>query len=94
MGFVKRACITARPEVPEGAGKEAELIFHHEITSLVERYSIPPTLVINIDQTPVKYAPVLSRTMTTKNSKHFTWLASPTNKLLLALLTSGYLTTS
>ena len=39
MGFVKRACTTARPEIPEGAQKEAELIFHHEITSLDERHS-------------------------------------------------------
>ena len=70
MGFVKRACTTARPEIPEGARKEAELIFHHEITSLVERHSIPSTLVINIDQTPLKYAPVSSRTMATKNSMH------------------------
>ena len=70
MGFVKRACTTARPEIPEGVRKESELIFHHEITSLVERYSIPSTLSINIDQTPLKYAPVSSRTMATKNSKH------------------------
>ena len=52
MGFVKRACTTARPEIAEGAKKEAHLIFHHEITSLVEKYSIPPSLVVNIDQTP------------------------------------------
>ena len=59
MSFVKRA----RPEIPEGAKKEAQLIFHHEITSLVEKYSIPPSLVVNIDQTPLKYAPVASRTI-------------------------------
>ena len=69
-GFAKRVCTTARPEIPEGAQKEAELMFHHEITSLVERYSIPPTLVINIDQTPLKYTPASSRAMATKNSKH------------------------
>ena len=71
MGFVKRACTTARPEIPEGAKKEGQLIFHHEITSLVKKYSIPPSLVVNIDQTPLKYAPVASRTMGKKNSKHF-----------------------
>jgi hypothetical protein len=70
MGFVKRACTTARPEIPEGARKESEIIYHHEITSLVENYLIPPSLVINIDQTPLKYALVSSRTMAAKNSKH------------------------
>ena len=49
MGFVKRACTTTRREILDSAWKEAELIFHHEITSLVERDSIPLTLVINID---------------------------------------------
>jgi len=48
IGFVKRACTTARPEIPEGARKEAEIIYHHEITSLVENYLIPPSLVIKI----------------------------------------------
>ena len=67
IGFVKRACTTARPEIPEGARKEAELIFHHEIESKVKKYSILASLVINIDQ---KYAPVSSRTMAAKNSKH------------------------
>ena len=70
MGFVKRACATAQPEIPEGARKEAKLIFHHEIISLVERYSIPPTLFINIDQNPLKYALVSSRKMAIKISKH------------------------
>ena len=70
MCFVKRACTTAWPEINEGARKEAKLIFHHEITSLVEKYSILLTLVINIDQTPLKYALLSSRTMATKNCKH------------------------
>ena len=56
---MKRACTTVRPESPEGA-REAELIFHHEIVTMVEKYSIPASLVINIDQTPLKYAPVSS----------------------------------
>ena len=33
MDFVKRACTTSRPEIPEGALKEADLIFHHETIS-------------------------------------------------------------
>ena len=38
--------------------------------SVVERHSIPPTLVIYIDQTPLKYDPDSSQTMATKNSKY------------------------
>ena len=54
MGFVKRVATTSRPEIPTGARKEAELIFHHEIVSKIENYHIPSSLVINIDQTPSK----------------------------------------
>ena len=75
MGFVKRACTTARPDIPEGAKKEAELIVRK-----VEDYPIPSSLVINIDQTPLKYAPAFSRTMASKNSNMFTWLDVHTSK--------------
>ena len=67
---MKRVCTITRPEIPKGACKEAELIFHHEIVSMVENYSIPPSLVINVNQTPLKYAAVSSQTMAAKNSKH------------------------
>ena len=58
MGFVKRACTTSRPDIPASARKEAELIFHHQITTLKEKHQIPSSLIINIDQTPSKYAPL------------------------------------
>ena len=70
MGFVKRASTTSRPEIPYGARKEAELIFHHDIAYKVEKFQIPESLIINIDQTPSKFAPTSSRTLAKKNSKH------------------------
>ena len=70
MGFVNRACTTSKPEVPELAKKEAGLILQHQIVDLIEKYQIPPSMVINIDQTPLKYAPVTNQTLVTKGSKH------------------------
>ena len=70
MGFVKRAATTSRPDVPAGARREAELIFHHEIVEKVEKHKIPPSLILNIDQTPSKFAPTSSRTLAAKSSKH------------------------
>ena len=37
---------------------------------MVEKNSIPASLAININQTPLKYAPVSSRKMAAQNSKH------------------------
>ena len=69
-GFVRRICTTGKVEIPEGAQRETGLLFHHEIVSYVETYQIPPSLVVNFDQTPSKYAPVSSRTQAAKGSKH------------------------
>ena len=38
MGFVLRRKTTANVLVPEGALKEAELKFHHQIVNYVEKY--------------------------------------------------------
>ena len=70
MGFKKRTCTTSKPEIPELAKKEAKLIFQHQIVDHVERHSIPPSLIMNFDQTPLKFAPVSSQTLAKKGSKH------------------------
>ena len=70
MGFAIKACTTSKPEIPEIAKKEAKLIFQHQIADLVEGYSIPPTLIMNFDQTPLKCAPVPNQTLSKKGSKH------------------------
>ena len=90
MGFVKRACTTSRPDIPAGARKEAELIFHHQITTLKEKHQIPSSLIINIDQTPSKYAPVSSRTMAEKNSKHVAIIGSTYKQAITATFSITY----
>ena len=70
MGFVKRAKTTSKPEIPERAKSEAALILHHHIVDLVERHHILSSMVINIDQTLLKYAPVSNQTLAKKGSNH------------------------
>ena len=71
MGFVLRRKTTAKVLIPEGALKEAELKFHHQIVNYVEKYQIPPSLIINFDQTP-KYVQISSNTMEKKDKKRST----------------------
>ena len=66
IGFVKRAATTGRPDIPEGAKKEAKILFFHQIVDLVEEITIPLSLIMNFDQTPLKYAPVTSQTLQKK----------------------------
>ena len=70
MGFVLRRKTTAKMLTPEGALKEAELKFHHQIVNYVEKYQIPPSLIINFNQTPLKYVQISSNTMEKKGTKN------------------------
>ena len=68
MGFVPRRKPTGKVLIPTGAQKEAELKFLHQIVSHVENNQIPPSLIINFDQTPSKYVQVSSMTMERKGT--------------------------
>ena len=70
MGFKKQTCTTSKQEILELAKKEAKLIFQHQIANNVKRHSVPSSLMMNFDQTPLKYAPVANQTLAQKGTKH------------------------
>ena len=70
MGFVKRSVTTSKPEIPERAVNEVKHILQHQIVTIIEDHSIPYSMVMNFDQTPLKFVPVASRTLCQKGSKH------------------------
>ena len=55
MCFKKRAATTGKVIIPEGARKEAELMYLHDIVTKIETHNIPPQLAFNMGQTPSKY---------------------------------------
>ena len=63
MGFVCRIKTTGKVYIPVGAQKKAELKFLHRVVNQVEKYQIPPSLIISFDQTPSEYVQVSSMTM-------------------------------
>ena len=71
MDFVLRRKTTAKVLVPEGALKEAELKFHHQIVNYMERYQIPLSLIINFDKTPSKTSRFLQIQRKRKGRKTF-----------------------
>ena len=70
MGFVRKAATTYKVEIPEGTKKEAELVYLHTTISSIEKYQIPKSMVLNLDQTPLKCALCSRHTLETKNAKH------------------------
>ena len=59
MGFVRRTATTSTVKISEGVQKEAELVYLHTVVSTIEKYKIPKSMVLNLDQTPLKYAPCI-----------------------------------
>ena len=68
MGFVRRRKTSSKIDIPEGARKEIEYLFLHDIVSKVEEFN-PPSLIINLDQTPLKYVPVGNETKAVPQSR-------------------------
>ena len=68
IGFVHRRATTAKLEIPECVVKEAKLLFNYDIVSKVEEFKIPESLIINIDQTPTKYVPVIRSSMAKRSA--------------------------
>ena len=69
MGFVRRLGTTGKVPIPDSFKREPKKSYLHGIVKKVEDNDIPPSLVLNLDQTPSKYIPVLNKTMTPKGSK-------------------------
>ena len=59
---------TGKVEIPEGARKETQLLYPHDIVLIVEKHDIPSHLVMNLDQASLKYVPAMNHTMAKKNS--------------------------
>ena len=82
MGFVRQRKTSSKIEIPEAARKEIEYLFHHEIVSYKEKFDIPPSLILNLDQTPLKYAPVGNMTMAKKGSASVTIEGSEDKRMI------------
>ena len=75
MGFVRRIKTSSKVSIPDGARKEIEFLFHHEIVSLIEEHDISCSMIINIDQTPLKYVPTSNFNLAAKGSTTVTMQA-------------------
>ena len=69
MGFKKRMRTAGKVEISQGTRKEPELLYLHNIVTIVEKYEIPHSLIMNLGQTPLKYIPEMNQTMAKQNSK-------------------------
>ena len=69
-------------KVPDGAEKEAQLLYLHDIVSLVENHNIPDSLILNPDQTKLKHIPSANHTLAKKGSKSIEVVGSDDNSFI------------
>ena len=72
MGYVQRRNASSKVEILEKARKEIEYQFHYDIVSKIEKYNIPNSLVMNLDQTTSYLVPCKKLTMAEKGSNNVT----------------------
>ena len=58
MAFKKRRKTLSALDIPDSSRKEIEYVFVQNIVDTVERSKIPLSLILNLDQTPLKCVPV------------------------------------
>ena len=87
MNYTRRKATTSKVKLPDGIRKESELLFHHQIVEKVEKYNIPDSLIVNLDQTPSKYVPVASTTLAKRNSKQVSIKGSDDKRSMTATFT-------
>ena len=72
MEYIRRMKTSSEDKVPGGARREIEFQFHHEIVTMIEKHNIPGSIIINIDQTPLKYVPTSNFTLAEKGATSVT----------------------
>ena len=84
MGFVSRAKTSPTVEIPEGARKEIEYQYLHQIINAIVKWDIHPDLVVNFDQTPSKLVPVGRSMLAKRNSTNVTIAGSSDKRTISA----------
>ena len=87
MGFRKRTATTGKVAIPKAVREEIEIAFFHEITHKIEKYNVPNSLILNLDQTPTKYVPGSSRTQAQKGSVSVPIAGSNDKRMITATFT-------
>ena len=72
MGYVRWMKTLFKVKIPDGVRLEIEFLFHHEIVTTIEKHNIPGSMIINIDQTLLKYVPTSKFTLAEKRTKSVT----------------------
>ena len=84
MGFKRRATTTATLPIPEGAKEELKILFLTDIVTCKEKYNVPESLILNLDQTPSKLIQTSRYTLAKGGSKDIPLAGSSDKRTITA----------
>ena len=84
MGSRKRRGTTAKVPIPDEVKKVIELTFLHEVVNTIEEHNIPPSLIINLDQTPTKFVPGSNSTLAKTGSNNVPIIGMSDKRMITA----------
>ena len=87
MGFKKCMKTAGKIEIPDRAKKEAQLLYLHDIVSLVDDHNILDSLTLNLNQTKLKYIPSANHILAKKGSKSIGIAASDDKRCITGTFT-------
>ena len=82
MSMVNRRGTTAKCKIPELLYEETKFTFQRNISTKVREFNIPPSLVLNLDQTPLSYVTCEKYTFEALGSKTVPIASSKTKQYL------------
>ena len=82
MGYVRRFATNGKAEFSQGVKREAELLYIRDIVNLIEKHKIPKSMVLNLDQTLVKYVSC-GKTTLAKQNKNSVPVSSVSDKRMI-----------
>ena len=78
--------MTGKVEISEGAKEEAKFAYLHDIVALAKEHNVPSSLILNLDQTPLKYVPIGRQGLAKKGSKSVSIAGSADKRSILGTL--------
>ena len=72
MGYVRWMKTSSKVKIPDGTRREIEFLFHHEIITTIEKHNVSGSMIIDINQTPLKYVHTTNFTLVEKEATSVT----------------------
>lgn len=86
MGFFWRMSTRAKFSVPDKSRRITKFSVMYKTVNKIEKYHTPHQLVINADQTPLKYVPAGCSTLALNNSKNLPLARAPDQRAITTTL--------